>query len=544
MAATIRHRHGYAAAAAALRRAAELTPDADTAATRLALAAHDAFVAGDVVMVRTLTAHVLDGVGPERARGDVLLILGMLEQYAGSVPRSVDYLGEAADLLDGADRVRALTELAMACFRLSDFDGLAACGRRIDEVADPGDPEQDLLASFVNGTALMVAGQVEPGWARLGEVRRLADLPELRHDPRALVLLALSAGFTGQIADAVAVGSRRLEEVRRRGAIGALVPALALLAAGKAWLGDHAGAFADAGEAAEFADLLGYNADASTAVEMLAWQLASRGTHDEAEAALARARELVDRAGVGRHAAHHALAAAYCALCRGDLATVINLLEKRIRVDDGLGSAGEPLGVAPLLVEAYLGSGRAEDARRLTERYTEATPTGSQPLSLALLARCRALTAENGSDAEEAFAAAVAAHQAGIDPFELARTQLLYGGRLRRAGQRVAARELLTSARDAFVAMDLTHWSSVAADELAASGATRRTSTPTDAALTSQETRVALLAAQGLSNKEIGAALFLSPKTIERHLSSVFRKRGFRSRTELAASFARTRPDD
>ena len=60
--------------------------------------------------------------------------------------------------------------------------------------------------------------------------------------------------------------------------------------------------------------------------------------------------------------------------------------------------------------------------------------------------------------------------------------------------------------------------------------------------MTSQETRVALLAAQGMSNREIGAALFLSPKTVERHLSNVFRKRGFRSRTELAASFARS-PD-
>jgi DNA-binding NarL/FixJ family response regulator len=88
--------------------------------------------------------------------------------------------------------------------------------------------------------------------------------------------------------------------------------------------------------------------------------------------------------------------------------------------------------------------------------------------------------------------------------------------------------------------MDLTHWATVATDELAATGATaRRRSTSGDEALTSQETRVALLAAQGLANKEIGASLFLSPKTVERHLSQVFRKRGFRSRTELAAAFAR-----
>ena len=84
--------------------------------------------------------------------------------------------------------------------------------------------------------------------------------------------------------------------------------------------------------------------------------------------------------------------------------------------------------------------------------------------------------------------------------------------------------------------MDLTHWAEQAADELAATGATaRRARPPADEPLTSQETRVALLAAQGLSNREIGAALFLSPKTIERHLSSVFRKRGFKSRKRLPA---------
>jgi DNA-binding NarL/FixJ family response regulator len=60
--------------------------------------------------------------------------------------------------------------------------------------------------------------------------------------------------------------------------------------------------------------------------------------------------------------------------------------------------------------------------------------------------------------------------------------------------------------------------------------------------LTSRETRVALLAARGLPNKEIAAALFLSPKTVERHLSSVYRKRGYRSRTELAAAFAGSDP--
>ena len=274
---------------------------------------------------------------------------------------------------------------------------------------------------------------------------------------------------------------------------------------------------------------------------MLAWQLGARGLHDEARESLIRARTLTDRAGTTSAAAHQALTSAFCALCRGDLGEVVSLLEQRRTIDGGVGASGEPLGIAPLLVEAYVGLGRWDGARSLTARYAEATPAAAPPLSIALLRRCQAITADSEVGAQEAFDAAMQAHAAASDPFEAARTRLLYGGRLRRAGQRVAARVELGAARDAFDSMELTHWSTVAAQELAATGATaRRGPVAGDVPLTSQETRVALLAARGLSNREIGASLFLSPKTVERHLSSVFRKRGFRSRTELAASFARS----
>jgi DNA-binding NarL/FixJ family response regulator len=86
--------------------------------------------------------------------------------------------------------------------------------------------------------------------------------------------------------------------------------------------------------------------------------------------------------------------------------------------------------------------------------------------------------------------------------------------------------------------MDLGVWVARAAEELAATGARLRKRTPAlDEPLSSQETRVALRAARGMSNKEIASALFLSPKTVQRHLSSIYRKRGVRSRTELAATY-------
>ena len=536
-----RDRLGYAAASTALERASALTPDPDLAAQRLAEATHDAFLAGDVERVRRLAARVLESGASARTRGEVLFTSGMLEQYAGSVPRSVEHLREATSLLDGVMLVRALNELGMACFRLNDVAGVTDCARRIDEVADPSSPEQQLLGHFTGGFALVLAGEFEKGMARLAELRRLADLPELRHDARVLLSMALAAGITGQVRDAVTVGAVRLEEVRRRGAIGVLVPCLAILAAGRAWLGDHTGAFADAGEAADLATHLGYAADASLAVEMLAWQQAARGLHEDALASLGRARELTDRAGTSSVAAHQALTAAFCALCRGDAADVVATLEPRLTADGGVGAGGEPLGIAPLLVEAYVALGRVEDARALTGRYDDVVPPAGPPLSMALLQRCHVLTAASEGDAAAAFEAAMRAHQPADDPFESARTQLLFGSRLRRTGQRVAARTHLEASRAAFDAMDLTHWAGVASAELAATGATARRGSGAGAQpLTSQETRVALLAAQGLSNREIGASLFLSPKTIERHLSSVFRKRGFRSRTELAVAFART----
>ena len=98
----------------------------------------------------------------------------------------------------------------------------------------------------------------------------------------------------------------------------------------------------------------------------------------------------------------------------------------------------------------------------------------------------------------------------------------------------------MRAADEAFTQMDLTLWMQETAQQLAATGASVRRVVPdVDEPLTSQETRVALLVAQGRTNKEVAAALFLSPKTIERHLSSVFRKRGFKSRTELASAYAR-----
>ncbi len=108
-------------------------------------------------------ARVLDRSGRPRGHGRALFTLGMLEQYAGSMPAAVELLASAAERLDGVHRVRALTELGMARFRLNDMAGVAECAARIEESADHNDPEQRMLADFTRGAAATTSGDVTAG---------------------------------------------------------------------------------------------------------------------------------------------------------------------------------------------------------------------------------------------------------------------------------------------------------------------------------------------------------------------------------------------
>jgi DNA-binding CsgD family transcriptional regulator len=127
----------------------------------------------------------------------------------------------------------------------------------------------------------------------------------------------------------------------------------------------------------------------------------------------------------------------------------------------------------------------------------------------------------------------------GTHPFERARTDLLHGEWLRRARRRSEARGPLRAAADAFGELGATPWAERARAELRATGETRSTSTMTGAApdqfaeLTPQELQVVRLAAAGLSNRDIGAQLFLSPRTVGYHLYKAFPKLGVASRAQL-----------
>ena len=152
------------------------------------------------------------------------------------------------------------------------------------------------------------------------------------------------------------------------------------------------------------------------------------------------------------------------------------------------------------------------------------------PALEALAERCRGLL-EAGEEAEQHYLTALKLHDGS---FEQARTQLLYGAWLRRARRKSDARTQLRTAVDTLDRIHAAPWAEQARAELAATGATApRTDRASSPRLTPQELQVARLAAQGLSNRDIAAQLFLSPRTVGYHLYKAFPKLGITSRSQL-----------
>jgi DNA-binding CsgD family transcriptional regulator len=186
----------------------------------------------------------------------------------------------------------------------------------------------------------------------------------------------------------------------------------------------------------------------------------------------------------------------------------------------------------PERIETLLALGRTAAAVALLEPW-EAEARGLElTWPLAEATRCRGFLAAARGDIEEATALlerAAAEHEAVGDPFGHARAQLALGTVRRRARQKRAAREAIEAAIAGFDDLGAARWAERASGELGRIGGRQRTE-----GLTAAESRVAALVAQGRTNREVAAALFLGERTVESHLSHVYAKLGVRSRTELA----------
>ena len=188
------------------------------------------------------------------------------------------------------------------------------------------------------------------------------------------------------------------------------------------------------------------------------------------------------------------------------------------------------------LVEAATRTGESGIALDALERLVQETSVSDTDYALGIRARSRALVSE-GPAAEPLYREAIdRLSRTRLRP-DVARAHLLYGEWLRRDQRRVDARVELRTAYDQFTTIGMEAFAERTSRELLATGATvRKRTVETRDDLTAQERQIAHLARDGLSNPEIGARLFLSPRTVEWHLRKVFSKLGIRSRRELSTA--------
>lgn len=182
------------------------------------------------------------------------------------------------------------------------------------------------------------------------------------------------------------------------------------------------------------------------------------------------------------------------------------------------------------LIEAGVRGGQPEEAAAALARLSERTRASGTEWALGIEARCRALLRDDESRYQESVERLARSRA----PVELARSRLVYGEWLRRENRRVDAREQLRVAHEMFSRMGAEAFAERARRELSATGETvRKRTVETPDELTAQEAQVARLAAEGHTNPEIGAQLFISPRTVEYHLHKIFPKLGISSRREL-----------
>jgi DNA-binding CsgD family transcriptional regulator len=324
-----------------------------------------------------------------------------------------------------------------------------------------------------------------------------------------------------------AISARLVRLVRDAGALAQLPIHLSSLAMASAWIGDFATAASLVAEVDSVVAATRSEFPLNAATRLQALQ----GKEAETSAAVTSAIEQAAAGGPGMAAswAHWSAAVLYNGLARYDEAASAARLASSSSFDPWAA-----MWALPELVEAAVRVGDADAAGDALERLAGSTGPSATAWALGIEARSRALLSD-GDDAEALYRQAIELlSRTRLRP-ELARSHLLYGEWLRRENRRVDGRRQLRAAYDQLTSIGMEAFAERARLELQATGENvRRRTAATRDDLTPQERQIAWLARDGLSNPEIGARLFVSPRTVEWHLGNVFTKLAIRSRRDLS----------
>ncbi len=538
-------RSAYATGTAAFERAGRLTADGERRGWLLWQAAEAGWLAGLTEHAVVLLDEARALAGDPRTLIEVDRLAGHIAALRGPVMTGHAILTAAAARADPESAVTMLAEAASACFYAGNPAEMLAVAEKARAGLPAGSSERTrFLAAMALGMARIFGGDAAAGTESVHEAVTLAEnSAEVRDDLRLLPWLAIAPLFLRQASAGRSLLGHALQTARARAAVGVLPLALNLIARDQATTERWAVAEATYQEAIDLARESGQRTELAFGLAGLAWLQARRGREADSRASAAEALELCRWTGTRLHEIWAMAALGELELGLGDAARAVVLFERQQQLLDDLLITDPDLSPAAELVEGYLTSGRHDDAQRVAAQFSAAAEAKGQPWSQA-----RALRAQGMLASEDGFAAvferAISLHEQTPDAFEAARTRLAFGQRLRRARNRMLAREQLRAAVDDFDRIGARPWADRARAELAATGETNRRR---DAAgiddLTPQELQVALLLTSGKTTRETAAALFLSPKTVEYHLRHVYQRLEIHSREELAARLGRPAPN-
>jgi DNA-binding CsgD family transcriptional regulator len=455
-------------------------------------------------------------------------------------------------LVAEAERVRSrdprraagmFLEASVSHMMTGDMHALVATAERARALATSADPAVELLATAVIGEAYLALGDVEQGDALLSACEPYL----LEGDPLAIVeVVAMAAHASVWIEKfdrAQRILERLIDAAREASAVSAMIYPLAARSHLDFRLGRWAPARAGAAESVELAQDTGQLPLLAHSLAALAHVEAAVGQEEDCRRHVTEGLALVARFQGDATGGYLTAALGLLELGLGRIPEAIAALEETQRTADRLGMQPALVMSTPDLVEAYARAGRRDDAVALIEVFEARGRKSGGRWAQAALGRLRALMAPDG-EMRAAFEASLALHDGLPMPFERARTLLCFGERLRRARQRADAREPLKEALETFERLGARGWAERTRTELRATGEqqARRTETAAEQ-LTPHELQIAVLVAQGMTNREAASALFLSPKTIEYHLGQIYRKLDVRGRAQLARLMAMELPE-
>ena len=541
-AADARRRGGAAAAAAALERAAELSPDRAQQARRLASAAEIASFTGQADWFKDLATRTLAVTGSPGSRISARRLVGRALVWSSEHDAAIVTLIEAAREAAGYDLAiawDALANAATVAYQSGAPAGVRAVRDTLALLECAAPPAvtvehhvaEDYLEDDVEATRIWVLASTGP-YRDTSALLRYLDRTAVTDLPARIFPWAGSAAWlvdrTDQAIELLQATRRRMQAPGVRGASGGVLSSL-----GWAYLdaGHWDEALAAAAEADSLADAYAMDIVAASAALITATVLAARGDVAAARAQVARAfasdpaqcRSVVARA-------QHALGIA--ALAEGsDLMAYAQL--RRL-----FGESGTPLHyhVCYLAVAdfatAAVRAGQTVEGREVLRGAVDRLDGMPSPRLHQLLGRAHGLLADQ-AEAEKHYSTALADPAGDQWPFERAQLRLDYGAWLRRQRRVNDAKLVLTAARDTFALLRTQPAERQAETELRACGVAVTGQADALAELTPQQRQIVYLAGSGLTNREIGDRLFLSPRTVSSHLYVCYPKLGIASRQQL-----------